>query len=266
MDEIVGVLQKKEREMLKQTVSAFDEAGIKYFVACGTCLGTIRHKGFIPWDDDVDIYIFGNDYEKAKAVFINHPYLEWHDNETHNGYPFTFPKIVAKNTILIEKGKNDIEYREGVYIDVFPLIDTPKCRLLLFFSEKMRYVRYAIIRLIYTNYESKFRTVLRKIAKSMFDPEKIQKKIFDSYKKIRNGKKVIIDSGVFGKHGYIFKDSFSENLLMPFEDINVSVPKGYKRYLTDYYGDYMRLPPIEKRVACHSCNYLMIDGKELLRK
>ena len=263
---IIKHLQQKEKEMLFEVINLFDKAGVRYFVACGTCLGTIRHKSFIPWDDDVDIYIFGTDYEKAKSLFLKHEMLEWHDNETHLGYPFTFPKIIAKGTILIENGKNDIEYQEGVYIDVFPLVETPKSSICLFLNEKIRYLRYAIVRLIYTDFKSKPRKTLRSIAKKMFDPQKVQKKTFDSYKKERNGSKILIDSGVFGKHARLTKEDFSDNAYFPFEDFLVSVPKNYEHYLTSYYGDFMKLPPIEKQVSNHNCNYLMIDGKEIIKK
>lgn len=259
-------LQKKEKEMLAEVSKILDNAGIKYFVACGTCLGTIRHKGFIPWDDDVDIYIFGTDYERAKSLFVNHQKLEWHDNETHSEYPFTFPKIIAKGTVLIEEGKNDISYREGVYIDVFPLMETPKSSICLFLNEKIRYFRYAIIRLTYTDFKSKPRKILRSIAKKFFNPQKLQKKTFDSYKKSRKGDKILIDSGVFGVQARLYKEDFKDSLSYPFEDLFVSVPKNYQHYLTNYYGDYMQMPPPEKRVPCHSINYLLIDGKEIVGK
>ena len=260
MANVIECLQNKEKEMLIEVAKVFYANNIRFFAACGTCLGAIRHKGFIPWDDDVDIYIMGVDLDKAASLFKNHRTLEWHDNKTKQNYPFSFPKIVAKGTILVEKGEEQSRYQGGVYIDVFPLISTSRSKIKLWFSEKVRYLRYAVIRLSFMNFESKKRRLLGRLTKLFLKPVLIQKKLFENYKKHKTGGKYLIDSGTFGKQARLLKESFDSFDLVLFDNISIPVPVGFDRYLTDYYGDYMKMPPLEKRISNHKFLYLEIDG------
>ena len=96
-DALTKKMQIKEISMLKKLASVFEEKGITFFLACGTSLGCARHKGFIPWDDDIDIYVFGRDYEKIKSVFGDGAIdnLEFQDYSITRDYPYPYPKIVA---------------------------------------------------------------------------------------------------------------------------------------------------------------------------
>ena len=91
-DQLTKILQENCKKLLAEIIKVFEKENIKWFAACGTCLGAIRHNNFIPWDDDVDIYIFGSDYDRARDAFKDSSLIEWHDQNTTEGYPFTFPK------------------------------------------------------------------------------------------------------------------------------------------------------------------------------
>ena len=99
---LTKILQDNCKKILAELIKVFEQANVKWFAACGTCLGAVRHNGFIPWDDDVDIYIMGSDYDKAREAIKDNDLVEWHDHETKEGYPFTFPKICLKNTHIKE--------------------------------------------------------------------------------------------------------------------------------------------------------------------
>ena len=261
MDNLTKILQENCKSILREVIKAFEKNNIRWFAACGTCLGTIRHKGFIPWDDDVDIYIIGSDYDKARDAFKDNTLVEWHDHETKEEYPFTFPKICMKNTVIKEKGVVSNNYQEGVYIDVFPLIETDKGIIRNFFSEKTRFYRYGLVRSYYMDIGSGFRKILSKIIRKTHNIKKVQAKMYKSYKKHRKGNKICLDASVFGKHAKLSKDDFNKQVLMDFDDLLLPVPIGYENYLRMYYGNYMELPPEDKRVSVHNYTYLEINGE-----
>ncbi len=260
-DQLTKILQENCKKLLAEIIKVFEKENIKWFAACGTCLGAIRHNNFIPWDDDVDIYIFGKDYDKACDAFKDNDLIEWHDQNTKEGYPFSFPKLCMKNTVIKEKGVINNNYQEGIYIDVFPLIETNKGVIRNFFSEKTRFYRYGLVRQYYMDFSSSFRKLISKIVRKTRNIKKIQNKMAKSYKKHRKGNKICLDSSVFGKRAKLYLDDFKEQTFVKFDNLNLPVPKGYERYLTMYYGDYMELPPLEKRVSIHNYTYLEINGE-----
>ena len=96
-------LQDIQLQILKELSTIFMKHDIKFFLAYGTLLGCVRHKGFIPWDDDVDIYILGEDYPKIKRIFDTEDTgnLVLQDYDTQS-YPYCFPKVIDKRTLLKE--------------------------------------------------------------------------------------------------------------------------------------------------------------------
>ena len=100
--------------------------GIRYFLACGTLIGAVRHKGYIPWDDDIDLYMPRDDYERFinefKSVSGNCRVL---DPKKEKHYYYTYAKVVDKRTLLVEPEADG--YRIGVYVDVFPVDYAAAC-------------------------------------------------------------------------------------------------------------------------------------------
>ena len=261
VDNLTKILQKNCKIILEEVIKIFEMNNIKWFAACGTCLGAVRHNGFIPWDDDVDIYIIGKDYDKAREAFKDNKLIEWHDYDTKDGYPFTFPKLCLKNTAIKEKGVVANNYQEGIYIDVFPLIETNKGKIRNFFSEKVRYYRYGLVRSYYMNIGSGFRKFLSTIIRKTHNIKKVQAKMYKSYKKHRKGNKTYLDASVFGKHAKLLMDDFNEQSFISFDGLLLPVPSGYVSYLKKYYGNYMELPPEDKRASVHNYTYLEINGE-----
>lgn len=251
---ITKVLQKKERAMLKEVKEIFQKHNIPFFLACGTALGCARHKGFIPWDDDVDIYVMGTDLPRIKDAFEQEKssFLKFQDYTKENKYPYWFPKIVASDTLLVEKAFANLGYSCGVYIDIFPLFFASDNFIVRMILEKIRYFRYALLRVFFNeSFNIGCKRIIKFFVKKIVDPRKIQIKLEKSYLKQRKRGRYLIDSGTFHKNALIKASSFENSVEMEFEKMSMPMPKGYKEYLTDYYGDYMQLPPPQDRISRH---------------
>lgn len=263
--ELTQKLQNKELDMLKKLSTILEENGIEFFLACGTSLGCARHKGFIPWDDDIDIYVRGCDYNKIRSIFANGPIdkLELQDYTTVNNYPYTFPKIVATDTLLVEDSLKHLSYHCGVYIDVFPLVEVSNNMFFSYISEKIRYFRYSELRAYYFKFGGAKR-ILNFLAKVLVNPNKVQTNLYKQYTTKRQDTLILVDVSTFGKQALIEAKNFDSIEMMPFEGIQMPMPRGYKEYLTDYYGDYLELPAENQRVARHNIKELMIEGEKVI--
>lgn len=266
-EKVTRILQTKELSILKDVKSILESNGIPFYLACGTALGCARHRGFIPWDDDVDIYIYGTDYSKVKKAINSAGVsnLEFHDHSNQLGYPYWFPKIVSTDSNLIEDMLNHQQYICGVNIDVFPIYGASDNVIIRLVQESVRYFRYAIIRAYYNeSFQGGIRGLLRKIARDCFDPVKIQYKLERTYTKPSKGSKYFVDAGIFHKKALLKQRVFRDSINMQFEDTVMPMPKGFKSYLKDYYGNYMELPPEKERISHHPISMLEIYGVEEL--
>ena len=266
-EKVTHILQTKQMEMLKELKRIFEKYHLPFFLACGTALGCVRHNGFIPWDDDVDIYVLGSDYQKIKSVFNKEEetFLSFQDHTTNAGYPYWFPKIVLKDTVLVEQSLGSADYTCGVYIDVFPLFMITDNVLLRRVKEKIRYYRYAAIRAYYNDkFTSGYKRIIKFLVRLFIRPDIEQELLIKTYEHLSKGGSYYIDPGVFEKKALIKADAFKDTVYMMFEDELMPMPAGYHEYLTDYYGDYMLMPPEDQRISNHHIGKLEIPGvKEL---
>lgn len=118
-------LQQKERDLLKIFIDFCDKNKLTYFLVGGTLLGAIRHKGFIPWDDDIDVAMPREDYDKfivlASKHFTKDKDVFFQNYRTDKYYPYVFSKLRDSNTTFIEKIYKHVDMNHGVYIDIFPI-------------------------------------------------------------------------------------------------------------------------------------------------
>ena len=245
-------IQEKSLEILIQTADILEKNEIPFFLACGTALGCVRHGGFIPWDDDVDIYIFGKDYPRVKSVFQEQDTgnLILQDWELQENYPYFWPKIMAQDTVLVEKSLEHLNYQGHVFIDVFPLAQVSDNRILQRFQELDRYCLYVLLRAYYFNFTSLPRRVFSSLVRRLCKPEKLQKALYGHYLQNSNGH-YVADAGAFRSRALLKKAWFAEAKQNDFEGAAMPVPTGVEEYLTHYYGDYMQLPPENQRVSNH---------------
>lgn len=123
-------LQKIEFDMLKEVVRVCSELKLTYYLVCGSALGAIKYRGFIPWDDDMDIALPRRDYEifikEAQALLPENLFLQ--NYHTEPSFPQIFSKLRNSETTYIEKSVSKLPVNHGVYIDIFPLDEYPSDR------------------------------------------------------------------------------------------------------------------------------------------
>ncbi len=232
---------------------------LKYFITYGTLLGAVRHKGFIPWDDDIDILMPRPDFEMFvklsgnKPIFTNYETCFYRNTKTFIPYPFV--KIIDTTTKVIEKTKDE-KYFSGVWIDIFPLDGFPdnKIKQKLFWIRKMFWKRLCFT---YSDDLSKVTNKPKKFFKTLLMPFlKIMgiNRLFSKLEKIcmkyNYEKSNITGCTIWGDTIYemLEKNYFFPTKDVLFENNYFPGPANPDKYLSLLYGDYMQLPPEEKRI------------------
>ncbi|WP_150269424.1 LicD family protein [Paenibacillus tepidiphilus] len=250
-------MKKIELSILKHVHNFCELHDLKYFLAGGTLLGAVRHEGFIPWDDDIDIIMPRSDYMKFLQLSKGGigDQLEVLSMYNSKEYMYSFAKVIDNRTELIE---NDISNKSiGVYIDVFPMDGLPSTiKDSDKFFKKMKI--YQNIRLlIIHNYKKDSKKMPLKILSKFFlitmGYEWILKKIdrFSSKYIYEDSDFVAVSVAGYGRKERIEKKYCTELKKMRFEDDFFYVPVYYEKYLKNLYGDYMKLPPENNRVSHH---------------
>lgn len=256
------ILHSHLLEMVKVFHSFCESNGLTYYILGGTCLGARRHKGFIPWDDDVDVGLPRDDYNRFIELRGNLPkHLEIQYHENCKESPMHFIKLIDNRTTLIEKKYTHLV--EGLYIDVFPLDGAS-------YPGKwtMEAIRVAIIRLIFTmiifhcrtDHLSPLKRFIKAFSKA-FSLESLHKKLEKmlTKKSLSNSSYVANYLGAWGAKEIIRKDIFGTPTLYQFETLFLYGPEKIDDYLHNLYGDFMSLPPIEKRVFKHDFFFLDLE-------
>ena len=252
-----------ELDILKDVAKFCDLNNIQYYLAYGTLLGAIRHKGFIPWDDDIDIIMPRPDYIKFIENYPNNANKNYILTSIYNNddHLYTFTKVYDSRTEKIEEG---LSYNNnnvgGVEIDIFPMDGVPEDinESNKFFDKQKKWFKY------YSFSISKFkksRDPIRTIFKFIiFTITKVIGK--ERFIKIINKRamknkfeesKYVASSCVpyYGNKERICKSNYIGQIKIEFEGEFFNAPNGYDEYLSNIYGNYMRLPPIEQRITHH---------------
>ena len=254
MRKITDIHELRQIQMgILDEVHQYCEAhGLRYFLSSGTLIGAVRHKGYIPWDDDIDIYMPRKDYEQflqcyrdAKGVYraIN-PLTESH-------YYYTFAKVVDLRTRMVEKETEG--YEIGVYMDIFPVdyvTDNLQERERVFKLKKLLYkirrckisnsnpLQSSLAYLVYKYLPLSVSQIERKIRRLIVLAEPTQT--------VCN----MTEAGPKLKGCFPAAD-IASSVDIEFEGRQYKTMVGYKDYLERTYGNYMTLPPVEQRVTHH---------------
>lgn len=245
--------------MLTELLRVCDKYNIKVFAVCGTLLGAIRHKGFIPWDDDMDVGLLRKDYEKLIKISqdeFKHPYfLQTTLNE--KSYYSNVARLRNSNTTGIVHRDKNILCNNGIYIDVFPfdgLIEN-KIRRKVHFFEIGIYSRILTTTRMGKRLNNK--SLLYYFSKFICEVvgydnlfQKYQKTC-SRYSNIDTKRVAILSGSRKHKEFYFYKEDILKTILWDYEDIKVPVPYGYDRCLKINYGNYLEYPSIEERGKWH---------------
>ena len=248
------------------------EYNIEYFMAYGTLIGTIRHKGFIPWDDDIDVWVKREDYKKIVRLFPKWGEsrgLYLNSSSTTQNYNRIFAKVCMEHTDVktLDRYNN---FKEGYFIDIFVLEGSPNNSIKRF----IRVTHLQVLRNIITlsaygadklpNPSTKVK-IYSFIARFFryIDQNKVVKRFEYIASKSMCAKSKYLLIPIRNSKGRALEMPskwFSSSVKKQYEGMSVSVPVGYDKVLRSIFGDYMKFPPIEQRKPGHSAKFF-IDEK-----
>lgn len=247
-------LQLVELEILKEIDRVCKKNHIHYSLTGGTLLGAVRHQGFIPWDDDADICMLRSEYRKFQEACKNDLDAEkfyFQDIENTDGYRWGYGKVRRKNSLFLRENQEDMAYEQGIFVDIFPRDGVPDGWV----AQKVHtFVCFLLRKIMWSKigYKASTKKWERLVYKLLaLIPRKY---ILYSYQKliaISNRKKTkLVRALTFplpnSLKGYE-RRWYQKYTTIYFENIAFQVENSYKEWLEQEFGDYLRMPPIEKR-------------------
>lgn len=251
-------LQQKELQLLALFVRICEALELRYYLVCGTALGAVKYRGFIPWDDDVDVAMPREDYEtflrEAPALLPEGIFLQ--NYRTDPAFPQIFSKLRDSGTTYLEKSSAHLPIHHGMYIDIFPLDGYP--------AQKHRQLWLEVRKKLY----------LQLLGTAFAEPEPLKSRIIFRIKRFfglqrysavfaRGYENMIrsfpaADSSLWCNHGnwqgrreYAPRAQYGRGTGAVFEGLPVRIPEQYDAYLRQKYGDYRQDPPKAEQVGHH---------------
>lgn len=267
MDKIVRELQKNLIEMLAWFHEYCKTNGLRYYALGGTMLGAVRHKGFIPWDDDIDVGMPRSDYEKLISFIgnrkCNNYFVETFQSRDKD-FRYPYAKLYNTKTTLVERTWPIL--KRGIFIDIFPLDGLGNT-----FEDSLR--RWNEISMISNLLWARICSVRknREIYKNLYvilahcipdiiarDEYKLHK--MDNICKLSDFDEMKYGGNVFGNWGTkeIMKISImGKPSLYKFEELEIYGAQDYESYLSSLYGNWRKLPPVDEQISHH--DYIKVD-------
>lgn len=249
--------KKLELDILDFIDSFCKEHGINYCINYGTLIGAIRHKGFIPWDDDIDLSMTRENYQRFIQLFSKEQSkYQILSLETDNRYFNNFIKVVDPTTKIVDT-RNTKTYDSGIFIDIFPMDTFNDSKVIdaCYKLESFKLLSFSKYKnIVYGDNQLKdlvrtlFWILLRPISPRFF-AHQIEKQI-QKYR-VEDGNYIAFIPSKFKEKERFSKEVFEDLIEVPFEHLQLPAPKQFDAILRQYYGDYMALPPKEKQIYSH---------------
>lgn len=260
-------LKKIQLEILDVVARFCEKNSIKYWLDSGTLIGAVRHKGYIPWDDDIDLGMLRPDYDKFMKLFnAQNDRYKAYSIENNGKFLYPFIKILDTQTLLYEPNEKE-GIKSSVNIDLFVYDNAPdnEKKLKKMYRKRDLYQKLHNIRTrVYMSKSSKLKHFVKELAYPfllIFPRNYFVKKLIKN--SLRYADRQTERVGNFTAFVKIAADKklFDEFTVVEFEGKNYPAPAAFDEWLRLLYGDYMQLPPEEKRVAHHSfAAYFLTDG------
>lgn len=256
-EETLKHLQKVQIMILNYFMNVCEKHDLKYFIYAGTLIGAIRHRGFIPWDDDIDVIMFREDFEKLNKI------MEYEIDEKYkfvnvlneDTYHYTWGRLFLKNTIFKEWWGDQVEYEPNIFMDIFILDNIPNNKFKRFIHKWLCFSLNQLTMYAYIKFENES-TIKKIIQQSIYyilkilpiSPMTIKRKCVETYKKYMDDEcEEVCDFPAISQMPIYYKTDWLPAKKTKFEDMEVPIPNNFDKILTRHYGDYMNLPPIEER-------------------
>lgn len=269
-------MQLIQLEMLLEVDRICKKTDIQYCIIAGTTLGAVRHKGYIPWDDDADVAMLRSEYERfckmcEKELDNTRFFLQTHANTP--GYRWGYGKVRRVGTEFVRKGQEHMPYQTGVFIDIFPLDNVPEN----LFVRRIHNMACTVIRKILwsaVGAKSDSKAIMRGVYHCLtLVPTNSVFLLYDMLMRISNKKQTQLvriltfptpDNGYYG----YYRKWYVELADIEFEGYYFPAAIDYEGYLTFKFGNYRELPPIEQRLGHAATRYqlLPLDKGNVIRK
>ena len=264
--QVLEKLHSVELSMLKDFMKLCDDNNIEYFARSGTAIGAVRHQGFIPWDDDIDVALLRKDYERfVKVMKKNKQFCEkydlWGPDLEHKYYNLQ-PTLMLKNTVFVNENAYAGNYKPGILMDIFIYDNLPedKKKAELIIKKCQRYKILYIVRNVNHFKLLKGKEPVQKVKNIICGFLRIFLKLFPKsdeilfrrfmmyatmYKNQTDKYTCLFDPGASIMD--ISKSKSYPTIKVPFEDTEIRLVKNYDEQLRKHMGNYMEVPPVEKR-------------------
>lgn len=254
-------MQEKLVDILSWFHNLCEENHLRYYIIGGTMLGAVRHGGFIPWDDDIDVGMPRKDYDKLKELFNlkkQGKYIIEFPGEENKEYPYLYAKVFDMTTTFIEKSRYQV--KRGLFLDIFPLDgagNTKEEAIKNFQPLKKAFILDTMISCDFLKRRELYKNIAvfvgRIISPLFIHRRKLMAKIdklcrrydFDNCKFVGN-----LLGGSYEK-GLLPAECYGTPMLIKFESVEVYGVQDPELYLSTVYGDWRKLPPEEKQISLH---------------
>lgn len=257
-DNTLQHIKDVELLILKDFIKICDENNLDYYLFFGTEIGAVRHQGFIPWDDDIDVVLFREDYEKFLKIMEKMDCEKYtvYDIRYNEQYFFQFGRLSLNGTYWAEYWDNQVNFKMGIHIDLFILDKVPnnKFKRLLYMRRCLLLCKLCSISSIKIEECSALINTIVNSLHFLFNkigltPKYYQKKLLKLFRKYENRDCEYYADLTMNEQPYFKIEDFKPAKLVKFEDILAKIPNNQEATLGQIFGDYMQLPPEEERVA-----------------